>query len=95
MSRNEEQRELLVRFAQKKVFFPRDKPWVTDLVAELLRFSVGRYDDQVDVMSLFGLMLDKMWGRRARQKPERPYAGTGAELLDTLKAMGGQKGGVL
>lgn len=45
------------RMAQRKVFFPRNAPWVEPLVSELLTFPSGRYDDQVDVMSLFGRAL--------------------------------------
>lgn len=51
------------RMAMKKVFFPRNEAWAVDLVAELLSFSGGgggKYDDQVDVMSLFGRMLDSL-----------------------------------
>jgi hypothetical protein len=43
-----------------KVYFPRNAPWVNDLVAEFLRFPAGKNDDQVDVLGLFGRMLDHM-----------------------------------
>ena len=43
-----------------KVFFPRDAHWTTDLIHETLRFPSGTHDDQVDVLSLFGRMLDDM-----------------------------------
>ena len=43
-----------------KVYFPKNAPWVNDLVAELLRFPAGKNDDQVDVLGLFGRMLDQM-----------------------------------
>ena len=33
-------------------------PWVEKLVYELMVFPAGKYDDQVDVMSLFGRMLN-------------------------------------
>jgi hypothetical protein len=46
--------------AMGKVYFPHNAPWVNDLVAELLRFLAGKNDDQVDVLGLFGRMLDRM-----------------------------------
>jgi hypothetical protein len=46
--------------AMGKVFVPRDEPWTGDLVHEILRFPSGTHDDQVDVLSLFGRMLDDM-----------------------------------
>ena len=48
------------RAAQGKVYLPRNAPWVSDFLTELLVFPVGKHDDQVDVASLFGRMLDKM-----------------------------------
>jgi predicted phage terminase large subunit-like protein len=48
------------RMAMGKVFVPRDEPWTGDLVHEILRFPSGTHDDQVDVLSLFGRMLDDM-----------------------------------
>ena len=48
------------RMSQGKVFLPKGAPWVDELESELLRFDAGRYDDQVDVMSLFGRMLSQM-----------------------------------
>jgi hypothetical protein len=46
--------------AMSKVYLPRNAPWANDLVSELLRFPAGKNDDQVDVMGLFGRMLDHM-----------------------------------
>jgi predicted phage terminase large subunit-like protein len=48
------------RIAMGKVYFPRNAPWVNDLIAELLRFPAGKNDDQVDTLGLFGRMLDRM-----------------------------------
>ena len=53
-----------------KVYFPRNAPWINDLVSEMLRFPAGKNDDQVDVLSLFGRMLDKML--KGRQPPVEP-----------------------
>lgn len=48
------------RMGQGKVYFPKDAPWRNDLVSELLSFPSGRHDDQVDVLSLFGRMINTM-----------------------------------
>lgn len=48
------------RMAMGKLYLPRNAPWVSDLVAELMRFPVGTHDDQVDVLSLLGRMLAEM-----------------------------------
>ena len=48
------------RFAQGKVYLPRNAAWTAELVREILLFPAGRNDDQVDVLSLFGRMLAKM-----------------------------------
>jgi predicted phage terminase large subunit-like protein len=57
------------RMAMGKVYFPRNAPWVNDLVAEMLRFPAGKNDDQVDTLGLFGRMLDRMM--RGDAPPEK------------------------
>lgn len=57
------------RMGQGKVYFPRNAPWVKDLVAELLSFPNGKHDDQVDVLSLFGRMLNTMRPESRRSGP--------------------------
>jgi predicted phage terminase large subunit-like protein len=49
------------RLSQGKVLFPRHAAWLQDLEAELLTFPAGKHDDQVDVLSLFGRMLEQMF----------------------------------
>jgi phage terminase large subunit-like protein len=44
-----------------KVYFPRNAPWVQTLVAQMLAFPAGKHDDGVDVLSLFGRLLDQMF----------------------------------
>lgn len=39
------------RFEAGAVLFPREAPWLNDLLAELLAFPGGRHDDQVDSIS--------------------------------------------
>ena len=37
-----------------KVFLPKNAPWKAHLLSQLLRFPAGKFDDGVDVCSLFG-----------------------------------------
>jgi predicted phage terminase large subunit-like protein len=48
------------RMSMGKVLFPRNAPWTQSLVAQILSFPAGKHDDKVDVLSLFGRMLDQM-----------------------------------
>jgi predicted phage terminase large subunit-like protein len=59
------------RMGMGKVYFPRRAPWTATLIAELLRFPAGTYDDQVDALGLLGMMLDRAAaGTRPKQKEE-------------------------
>ena len=40
--------------------FNKKAYWYADLEQELLEFDRGKHDDQVDMMALFGLYLDKL-----------------------------------
>ena len=53
-------------------YLPADASWTEELVTELLKFPFGKHDDQVDVLSLFGMMLDKLWGRSVSKPKVRP-----------------------
>ena len=55
-------RAIQARMSAGKVFFVRNAPWLEELRLEMLRFDAGRHDDQVDVMSLLGRMLEDMQG---------------------------------
>jgi predicted phage terminase large subunit-like protein len=46
------------RMAMGKIFWPRNAPWVDDVYRVLMTFPTGTVDDDVDVLSLFGRMLD-------------------------------------
>ncbi len=48
------------RMAQGMVYLPSNAGWLADLERELLTFPVGVNDDQVDVLSLLGRMLDRL-----------------------------------
>jgi predicted phage terminase large subunit-like protein len=67
------------RMSMGKVLFPRNAPWLKHVVTQLLAFPAGRHDDVIDVLSLFGRMLDQMAPARPRRKPSPPpYRGPGA-----------------
>lgn len=75
------------RMAQGKVYFPRNAPWVSDLVNELMVFPVGKNDDQVDVCSLFGRMLDHLIPGQVPKKKVPPrwhYESGGSNLLGNV-----------
>lgn len=74
------------RMAMGKVYFPKRAPWAADLVSELLRFPAGKNDDQVDVLSLIGRMLDDLIPGTAPKAEEAPIRGlnelTWDEVID-------------
>lgn len=72
------------RFAQGKLYLPRNKDWAHRLVSQMMEFPVGRHDDAVDVLSLFGRILDDSRRPRVAQTPEKqkwPQDLTIAELI--------------
>jgi predicted phage terminase large subunit-like protein len=64
------------RMAMGKVYLPRNAPWVSAFVSELLSFPTAANDDQVDVMSLLGRLLNKMMTGKAAPGPAEPIRGT-------------------
>ena len=48
------------------VVLPREAPWLAQLLAELLAFPNGRYDDQVDSVSQFLNWAWRAANRRSR-----------------------------
>ena len=51
-----------------KVFFPKSAPWKHELLSQMLRFPAAKFDDGVDVMSLFGRGLEFVRGNKAKPK---------------------------
>lgn len=43
------------RMAAGRVYFPKNYPWVPDLMREVMQFPNSKHDDIVDMLSLFGL----------------------------------------
>ncbi|MBS0219150.1 MAG: phage terminase large subunit [Proteobacteria bacterium] len=65
------------RMSMGRVWLPRHAPWVKHVVAQLMTFPAGKHDDAVDVLSLFGRMLDQMEpaaAQRPDRKPRRPQS---------------------
>lgn len=60
------------RIAMKGLRYPRNAPWVADLIAEMMSFPVGVHDDQVDALGLIGQLLDRMLSGKAPNKPNKP-----------------------
>lgn len=48
-----------------KVWLPKNAPWKGELLNQLMRFPAGKYDDGVDVLSLFGRGLVHIGGNQA------------------------------
>lgn len=62
-------RAFQARAAMRKIYLPRNAPWLSDFLAELHTFPTGRHDDQVDAVGLIGRLLDKMVGGRVPAGP--------------------------
>lgn len=59
------------RLSMGRVYFPKYASWLSAFESELLTFPAGKHDDQVDVMSLFGRMLDQMFPARENDSKTR------------------------
>lgn len=51
-----------------KVFLPKNAPWKSELLSQLIRFPAGKFDDGVDVMSLFGRGMEYINAPKAKRK---------------------------
>ncbi len=77
-------RAIQARMEAGKIYLPKNAPWKDDLVSELLHFPAGVHDDQVDVLSLVGRMLDRLVPGRVPKEPKQINLGqpTLDELID-------------
>lgn len=75
-------RSFQARAAMGKVYLPSNAPWLADLMAELLSFPAAKHDDQVDVLSLFGRMLDDLVSGGRDRPDTKPKRDRWARLLD-------------
>jgi len=55
-------RSFQARAAMGKVYWPRNAPWLAEVLNVLHTFPAGRTDDDVDMLGLIGRMLDEMIG---------------------------------
>jgi predicted phage terminase large subunit-like protein len=63
------------RMAMAGLHVPRDAPWLTDFITELMHFPVGVHDDQVDALGLAGQLLDRMeMGRKPKEQARARHA---------------------
>ena len=60
-----------VKFANGQVFWPNEKPWLSDLEAEVFAFPKARHDDQVD--SISQALSHEMSGRGWTDETLRNY----------------------
>lgn len=60
------------RAAMGKLYLPANAPWLADLLQELLTFPAGKNDDQVDMLSLIGRILDKALSGQEPPPPPKP-----------------------
>jgi predicted phage terminase large subunit-like protein len=51
-----------------KVYLPKKAPWKAELLAQLLRFPAGKFDDGVDTLGLFGRGMEFVRGPKAKRK---------------------------
>ena len=51
------------------VYLPIGEQWATDLVDQLIKFPRGKLDDKVDACSLFGRMINEIWGAAVPSPP--------------------------
>lgn len=67
-------RSIQAKASMGKVFLPKQAPWKAELLSQLMRFPAGKYDDGVDVMSLFGRGLEFIKGPKKKTNAERAAA---------------------
>ena len=58
------------RMALEGLYVPIHAPWYPEFLGEVLSFPAGKYDDQVDCLSLIGQMLTHIVPGRVAARPE-------------------------
>lgn len=86
-TQNKEQRAQSIRgrMASGKVYFPRQKPWVSDMVGELLKFPNGKHDDFVDPLAYIGLALNEQYGASKVKEEEAGFYGPKIGTIKWIK----------
>lgn len=79
--------------ATRGLRIPKDAPWVSDLISEMMSFPVGVHDDQVDMLGLIGQLIDRMSAGTTPKQAEQPHImHTTGDILAPKLNMGGRKG---
>lgn len=63
-----------------RIYFPKNKPWADDLLHQLTRFPRGKYDDKVDVCSLFARLINQVWAAHKPNPEIKPQSITDQPL---------------
>lgn len=58
-----------------KLWFPKQAPWRSDVIGQMLRFPAGKHDDAVDVLGLIGRALESVRKPRAQVEEDEEYGG--------------------
>lgn len=74
------------RAAMGKVYLPRNAPWAAEVLRVLLTFPTGAVDDDVDVLSLIGRMLDVMRAGDPPPPPARDKGPLGVTMGEMMQA---------
>ena len=82
-------RSIQGRMNVRKLYVPK-KPWVSDLISECMKFPMGKHDDQVDVLGMFGRMIDGLQGGFI-PKPKDDHITAKPITFDELRKMGLRK----
>lgn len=78
-------RNIQGRIAARGIHVPR-QPWVADLLQECINFPNSKYDDQVDVLSIFGNLIANIKPSVA-PKPERDRISTEMPTIEQMFKM--------
>jgi predicted phage terminase large subunit-like protein len=60
------------RMAMQGLHVPKDAPWLSDLISEMMSFPVGVHDDQVDALGLCGQLMDRIGMGAQETEATRP-----------------------
>lgn len=69
------------RIALNGLYLPKNAPWVSDLISEMMSFPVGVHDDQVDALGLAGQLLDRMLSGAVPKQERKPIQPQGTVVL--------------
>ena len=86
-------RSIQGRMSMGKVFFPKKQPWCEELVNELMRFRGEGHevDDQVDVLGMFGRLLESMYGAASALPERNTDFRSGGNVVDELRRLARQR----